>query len=149
MSEQGGILRQIKRRPELNPPSHQPFFILTQGWVLPNRGVDICVRRRSFVPSLDRDERAPERPGSRWACHLQRRAVDEAIEAHVAEPLSPVRLAALVRLSPRHSPRAFKQSFSLPPHQYHLARRVDRAQELLRKGEMSITEVAMVFASQE
>jgi hypothetical protein len=43
--------------------------------------------------------------------------------------------------------RARKQSFSLPPHQYHLARRVDRAQELLRKGEMSITEVAMVFTS--
>lgn len=94
---------------------------------------------------LDRNQRAAERPARGGLAGWQRRAVDEAIEAHLAEPLSPVRLAELVRLSPRHFTRAFKQSFSQPPHQYHLARRIDRAKELLRKGEMSASEIALAL----
>jgi len=71
--------------------------------------------------------------------------VDEEIEAHLAEPLSPVALAQLVRLSPRHFARAFRQSFGQPPHQYHLSRRVERAKDLLRTGEMSVTEIAVAL----
>jgi AraC family transcriptional regulator len=94
---------------------------------------------------LDRNKRAPERAARGGLASWQRRAVDEVIEAHLGEPLSPVRLAELVRLSPRHFTRAFKESFNLPPHRYHLARRIERAKELLRKDDMSISEIALAL----
>ena len=75
----------------------------------------------------------------------QQRAVDEQIEAHLAEPLSLVSLAEGVRLSPRHFARAFKQSFGQPPHQYLLTRRIDRGKALLAAGEASVTEIAVAL----
>jgi AraC family transcriptional regulator len=73
----------------------------------------------------------------------QRRTINETIEAHLAEPLSLLELAETVRLSPRHFARAFKQSFGQPPHQYQLARRVERAKTLLGRRDMSVTEIAV------
>jgi AraC family transcriptional regulator len=75
----------------------------------------------------------------------QQRAVEEQIEVNLAEPLSLVALAESVRLSPRHFARAFKQSFGQPPHQYHLARRVERAKALLGRGDLSVTEIAVTL----
>lgn len=72
----------------------------------------------------------------------QRRLAEEQIETHLAEPLSLLELAELVRLSPRHCARAFKESFGEAPHHYHLHRRVERAKTLLAKGELSVTEIA-------
>ncbi|HZU88918.1 MAG TPA: AraC family transcriptional regulator, partial [Stellaceae bacterium] len=75
----------------------------------------------------------------------QRRAVAEYIDAHLAEPVSLAALAELVRLSPRHFVRAFKQSFGQPPHRYHLARRVEQAKALLARPELSVTAAAAVL----
>lgn len=57
----------------------------------------------------------------------QRKRVFEFIENHLAETISISALAALVQLSPYHFARAFKQTFGLPPHRYHMSRRVERA----------------------
>ena len=73
----------------------------------------------------------------------QRRVIDETIEERLAEPLSLLALADSVRLSPRHFARAFKQSFGLPPHHYHLSQRIERAKTLLSDGKMSVTEIAV------
>jgi len=52
-------------------------------------------------------------------------------------------LAAVARLSPYHFARQFKVATGLPPHQYVIARRVERAQQLLRAGtDLSLAEVA-------
>jgi AraC family transcriptional regulator len=52
-------------------------------------------------------------------------------------------MAAVVRLSPYHFVRQFKAATGLPPHQYVIARRVERAQHLLRAdGELGLVEVA-------
>ncbi|HJU16324.1 MAG TPA: helix-turn-helix transcriptional regulator [Stellaceae bacterium] len=75
----------------------------------------------------------------------QRRAVEHHIEAHLAEPLALAALADLVRLSPQHFVRAFKQSFGQPPHHYHLARRIEEAKALLAKPELSVTEIALAL----
>lgn len=75
----------------------------------------------------------------------QQRSVDEAVEEHLAEPLSLVALADSVRLSPRHFARAFKESFGQPPHQYQLSRRIERAKMLLSDRKMSITEIAIAL----
>ena len=52
-------------------------------------------------------------------------------------------MAAVVHLSPYHFARQFKAATGLPPHQYVIARRVERAQQLLRAdGELGLVEVA-------
>jgi AraC family transcriptional regulator len=54
------------------------------------------------------------------------------------------RMAAVVHLSPYHFARQFKAATGLPPHQYVIARRVERAQQLLRTdGELGLVEVAL------
>jgi AraC family transcriptional regulator len=94
---------------------------------------------------LNRNGSGPAERNRGGLAAWQQRAVDEMIEEHLDEPLSLVALAELVRLSPRHFARAFKQSFGRPPHQYHLLRRVERAKALLGQGEMSVTEIAVAL----
>jgi AraC family transcriptional regulator len=58
-------------------------------------------------------------------------------------------LAAIARLSPFHFARAFKQSFGMPPHQYHLARRIARAKSLLSDSAQSVTKIAFTLGFAE
>jgi AraC family transcriptional regulator len=52
-------------------------------------------------------------------------------------------LAAVAHLSPYHFARLFKISTGLPPRRYVIARRVDRAQQLLRGGDdLTLAQVA-------
>jgi AraC family transcriptional regulator len=44
-------------------------------------------------------------------------------------------IAAVVHISPYHFARQFKVATGLPPHQYVIARRVERAQHLLRRDD--------------
>jgi AraC family transcriptional regulator len=53
-------------------------------------------------------------------------------------------MAAVVHLSPYHFARQFKAATGLPPHQYLIARRVERAQHLLRAdATLGLAEVAL------
>jgi AraC family transcriptional regulator len=53
-------------------------------------------------------------------------------------------MAAVAYLSPYHFARQFKATTGLPPHQYVIARRVERAQHLLRgDAELGLAEVAL------
>jgi AraC family transcriptional regulator len=52
-------------------------------------------------------------------------------------------MAAVARLSPYHFARQFKAATGLPPRQYVIARRVERAKQLLQGGvDSSLAEVA-------
>jgi AraC family transcriptional regulator len=64
------------------------------------------------------------------------------IADHLDQPLLLADLAALVQMAPYHFLRAFRQSTGLPPHQYVLARRLERAQALLKNPTISITTIA-------
>ena len=64
------------------------------------------------------------------------------MEEHLAEDASLDVLADLVRLSPYHFLRSFKQSFGEPPHRYWTARRIERAKTLLANPRTAITEIA-------
>ena len=72
----------------------------------------------------------------------QQKRVTEFIEAHLAEEVRLAALAGLAELSPYHFVRAFKQSFGVPPHRYHVRRRIERAKALLQEADTSVTAVA-------
>jgi AraC family transcriptional regulator len=79
------------------------------------------------------------------------RAVIEYIDEHLGAELSLDDLAAVARLSPYHFARLFKNSTGLPPHQYVIARRVERAKELLGgRDVLPLAEIALEtgFSSQ-
>ena len=79
----------------------------------------------------------------------QQRRVVEFIEEHLGEPISLAALAELVDLSLFHFARAFTQSFGMPPHRYHMARRMDRARSLLQKPALSVTEIGIQIGFRE
>jgi AraC family transcriptional regulator len=52
-------------------------------------------------------------------------------------------MAAVAHLSPYHFARQFKAATGLPPHQYVITRRVERAEHLLQAGtDRSLAELA-------
>ena len=54
-----------------------------------------------------------------------------------------VEIAAVAGLNPYHFARQFKAATGLPPHQYVITRRVERAKHILRAGtDLSLAEVA-------
>jgi AraC family transcriptional regulator len=72
------------------------------------------------------------------------RAVVEYIEGHLDGGPTLEEMAAVARLSPYHFARQFKRATGLPPHQYVILRRVERAQQLLQaKAGLSLAEVAL------
>jgi len=71
------------------------------------------------------------------------RAVVEYIEDHLDASPSLEQIAAVARLSPYHFARQFKAATGLPPHQYVIARRVERARQFLQAGtDLPLAEVA-------
>src|SRR5262249_22554705 len=69
-------------------------------------------------------------------------AVVEYVEEHLTSGLTLAQMATAARLSPYHFARLFKATTGLPPHHYVIARRVERAQELLRVGTLPLADVA-------
>ena len=51
-------------------------------------------------------------------------------------------MAATAHLSAYHFARQFKAATGLPPHQYVVTRRVERAQHLLRNSDLSLVDIA-------
>ena len=97
-----------------------------------------------------------ERAGSRVATPVrgglamwQQKRVSEFIEENVGEEISLATLAELTRLSLYHFARAFRQSFGVPPHRYHLARRMERAKILLEKPAMSVMQIGVQIGFRE
>jgi AraC family transcriptional regulator len=70
------------------------------------------------------------------------RAVVGYIEDHLDASLSLEQMAAVAHLSVYHFAHQFKRATGLPPYQYVIMRRVERAQQLLRKGGLSLAEIA-------
>jgi AraC family transcriptional regulator len=71
------------------------------------------------------------------------RAVIEYIEEYLDAGPTLEQIAAVARLSPYHFARQFKAATGLPPHQYVIVRRVERAKHYLQAGtDLSLAEVA-------
>lgn len=61
----------------------------------------------------------------------------------LSEPLSLEDMARRARLSPSRFAALFKAKFGVSPHRYLLNLRIRHAQELIRKGEYSLEEIAL------
>lgn len=79
--------------------------------------------------------------------HL-RRARDHA-DRNYREPLDLDQLAAVAGVSKFHFVRSFEQTYGETPIRYLTRRRIERAQDLLRSANLTVTEVCMLvgFAS--
>lgn len=72
----------------------------------------------------------------------QVRIITDYMDEHLAEKTSIAELARLLDLTRFHFIRSFKHATGMPPHQYLIRLRVDRAKEMLSDGRVSVAEAA-------
>lgn len=75
------------------------------------------------------------------ARHLLR--VRDLIDRAYAEQLDLPALARSAHVSRAYFARSFKATFGETPHQYLMSRRMERAKALLRKNELTVTDVCL------
>ncbi len=71
---------------------------------------------------------------------LLRRARD-LMDREYAEPLDVERLSRHAHMSAGHFSRSFRAAFGETPYSYLMTRRIERAKALLRRGDLSVTDV--------
>jgi AraC-like DNA-binding protein len=69
------------------------------------------------------------------------RRVRDRIDRDYAEPLDVEALARGVAMSSGHLSRQFRLAYGESPYSYLMTRRIERAMALLRRGDLSVTEV--------
>src|SRR6202790_2525754 len=69
------------------------------------------------------------------------RRVRDRIDREYAQPLDVEALARGVHMSCGHLSREFKVAYGESPYSYVMTRRIERAMALLRRGDLSVTEV--------
>jgi len=69
------------------------------------------------------------------------RRVRDRIDREYAQPLDVEALARGVNMSAGHLSRQFRQAYGEPPYSYLMTRRIERAMALLRRGDLSVTDV--------
>jgi len=71
------------------------------------------------------------------------RRVRDRIDREYAAPLDVEELARGAHMSAGHLSRKFKAAFGESPYSYLMTRRIERAMTLLRRGDLSVTEVSL------
>jgi AraC-like DNA-binding protein len=71
-----------------------------------------------------------------------RRARDR-MDREYAQPLDVPALARTALMSSAHFSRRFREVYSETPYSYLLTRRIERAKSLLRRGDLSVTDVCI------
>jgi AraC-like DNA-binding protein len=107
-------------------------------------------------PSHDRHAMCHDRPMSgRSATEQQRlrdlallRRVRDRIDREYAQPLDVEALARGAHMSAGHLSREFKAAYGESPYSYLMTRRIERAMALLRRGDLSVTEVCFAVGCQ-
>src|SRR3954451_19500373 len=65
------------------------------------------------------------------------------IDREYARPLDVPAMARAALMSPGHFSRQFRAAYGETPYNYLMTRRIERAKALLRRGDLSVTEVCM------
>lgn len=69
------------------------------------------------------------------------RKVRDRIDREFAEALTVDELAAGAHMSAGHLSREFKKTYGESPYSYLMTRRIERAMTLLRRGDLSVTDI--------
>jgi AraC-like DNA-binding protein len=69
------------------------------------------------------------------------RRVRDRIDREYAQPLDVEALARGAHMSAGHLSREFRQAYGESPYSYLMTRRIERAMALLRRGDLSVTDV--------
>jgi AraC-like DNA-binding protein len=69
------------------------------------------------------------------------RRVRDRIDREYAQPLDVDALARGVSMSSGHLSREFREAYGESPYAYLMTRRIERAMALLRRGDLSVTEI--------
>lgn len=129
--------------------SHEPWQALvtapegpSKRWI---RSGDVPVHSRPRIGALARsaNSAASEEPIRGGLPPALARRIREYIESHIEENVSLEALASTARLSVHHFARAFKQTIGVPPHEYLLRQRVERAQKMLTQTDLPLSEIAL------
>lgn len=80
-------------------------------------------------------------PAQRLRDLARLRRVRDRIDREYAEPLDVEALARGVHMSAGHLSRQFRLAYGESPYGYLMTRRIERAMALLRRGDLSVTEV--------
>ena len=75
------------------------------------------------------------------------RRVRDRIDREYAQPLDVEELARGAFMSAGHLSRAFKRAYGESPYSYLMTRRIERAMALLRRGDVTVTEVCFAVGS--
>ena len=75
-----------------------------------------------------------------------RRARDR-MDREYAQPLDVPALARTALMSTAHFSRRFREAYSETPYSYLMTRRIERAKALLRRGDLSVTEVCFAVGA--
>jgi AraC-like DNA-binding protein len=71
------------------------------------------------------------------------RRVRDLMDREYASPIEVPALARVALMSTAHFARQFRATYGETPYSYLMTRRIERAKALLRRGDMSVTEVCM------
>jgi AraC-like DNA-binding protein len=83
----------------------------------------------------------PSRPTAPTELLVHLRRARDLADRHYAEPLDLAALAAAARVSKYHFLRSFAAEYGQTPAQYLRHRRIERAQDLLRATNLTVTEI--------
>ena len=75
------------------------------------------------------------------------RRVRDRIDREYAKPLNLEELARGAHMSAGHLSREFRRIYGESPYSYLMTRRIERAMTLLRRGDLSVTEVCFAVGS--
>lgn len=94
------------------------------------------MRRETIMPMTNKTDSA------QYLRDLARlRRVRDRIDREYAQPLDVESLARGVHMSAGHLSRQFRLAYGESPYSYLMTRRIERAMALLRRGDLSVTEV--------
>lgn len=87
---------------------------------------------------------------NRGLTRTQLQQVLDYINTHLARDLLLAEIAEVINISPTYFASLFKQATKIPPHQYVIQQRVERAKLMLSKTDLAIADIALQvgFSSQ-
>src|SRR5438876_12352520 len=103
----------------------------------------MCLLTSFSLSSVTSATRVPPRAPSTQHLHdlARLRRVRDRIDREYAQPLDVEALARDAHVSAGHLSRQFRLAYGESPYAYLMTRRIERAMALLRRGDLSVTEV--------